>query len=328
MIQHMSIFMLYQVASPFPLSFNKSIIKIDIKREEERMEIKQKLIPKNLTDTRPGIPMSPTYITIHETDNTDKGATASAHAILQANGNNRTASWHYSVDDKEIWQSIPDNEVAWACGDGANGTGNRHSISVEICVNSDGNFEKAKQNAIWLVQYLMDKHNISITNVVQHNKWSGKNCPRKLRASGWNEFLNQIKAGASNYRRILKITNPYMTGEDVRKVQQRLSITADGVYGPDTANAVIQFQMSHKLVSDGIVGEETWNALFPPATMYDLSYLKDEALVAIISSSYPNKITEKVEWAMGARADCVLLVKRGFDLRKLQEALNKLYPVE
>lgn len=80
------------------------------------MEIKQKLISKNNTNTRPGIKMDPQWITIHETDNTSKGADAEAHARLQASGNSRTASWHYTVDDHEIWQSIPDNEVAWHAG--------------------------------------------------------------------------------------------------------------------------------------------------------------------------------------------------------------------
>src|SRR4051812_44950836 len=101
------------------------------------MEIKQLLIPASNKETRPGIPMTPKYITVHETDNTAAGANAYAHARLQYNGNSRTASWHYTVDDHEIWQSIPDNEVAWHAGDGGNGTGNRESLAVEICVNSD-----------------------------------------------------------------------------------------------------------------------------------------------------------------------------------------------
>ncbi|WP_181574718.1 hypothetical protein [Lysinibacillus capsici] len=40
-------------------------------------------------------------ICIHETDNTNKGSEADNHARLQANGNSRQASWHWSVDDKE-----------------------------------------------------------------------------------------------------------------------------------------------------------------------------------------------------------------------------------
>ena len=37
------------------------------------------------------------YITIHETANTSKGANAETHGRLQANGNSRQASWHYTV---------------------------------------------------------------------------------------------------------------------------------------------------------------------------------------------------------------------------------------
>jgi N-acetylmuramoyl-L-alanine amidase len=140
--------------------------------------------------------MKPNWISIHETDNTNKGADALAHAKLQYNGNVRVASWHFSVDDREIYQSIPTNEIAWANGDGR-GTGNMQSISIELCVNRDGDFEKTKENAVWLVQYLMKKYSIPISNVVQHNRWTGKNCPRNLRKSGWNAFINQIKSGGA-----------------------------------------------------------------------------------------------------------------------------------
>lgn len=60
--------------------------------------------------------------------------------------------------------------------------------------------------------------------------------------------------------------------------------------------------------------------------MYDLSYLKEGKLVGLVSSTSPNKIGEKIDWAMGARANYVLLLKRGADLRVLQKALNDLYP--
>jgi N-acetylmuramoyl-L-alanine amidase len=38
---------------------------------------------------------------------------------------------------------------------------------------------------------------ISVANgIVQHNFWSGKNCPRVLRATptGWSDFLDQVRA--------------------------------------------------------------------------------------------------------------------------------------
>jgi len=66
--------------------------------------------------------MNPKYITIYETDNPGVGADANAQARLQERGNDRTASWHLQIDDKEAIQSILFDEVAWAAGDGRNGT--------------------------------------------------------------------------------------------------------------------------------------------------------------------------------------------------------------
>jgi N-acetylmuramoyl-L-alanine amidase CwlA len=155
------------------------------------------LIPKSVTRTRPGIAMNPTYITIHETDNTNSGADALAHAKLLYNGGYETvASWHFSVDDKSIYQSIPTNEVAWHAG---NTTGNYNSIGIEMCVNAGSDYEKTLQNTIWLVAYLMKNHNIALSNVVQHNYWTGKHCPRKLRDSGrWTWFKQQIEKQLSS----------------------------------------------------------------------------------------------------------------------------------
>ncbi|MEU2135081.1 GH25 family lysozyme [Streptomyces sp. NPDC018352] len=39
------------------------------------------------------------------------------------------------------------------------------------------------------------------------------------------------------------------------------SVTADGIYGPNTRNATAAFQRSHGLTADGIIGPNTWNKL-------------------------------------------------------------------
>jgi len=146
-------------------------------------------IPKSHTRTRPGRKMTPTSITIHETDNPNVRANARAHALLQANGNKRQASWHVQVDDeREVYISIPFTEVSFHSG---TYNGNHTSISVEICVNQDGNYQKALLNAIEVVKYLLKKYP-SIKRVVQHHHWSKKNCPRTLRLGtemSWKNFL-------------------------------------------------------------------------------------------------------------------------------------------
>ena len=133
------------------------------------------------------------YITIHETGNINKGAGALNHAKYINNGS--SATWHYTVDDKQIIQHYDDSVQCWHCGDGR-GDGNTNSIGIEMCVNSDGDFNKTIENTIELVKHLMNKHNIPIGNVVQHNKWNGKNCPANIRSGKpitWNTFINKIK---------------------------------------------------------------------------------------------------------------------------------------
>lgn len=244
------------------------------------MNIRELLIPQSNTRTRPGGKRKPLYITIHETDNPKAGADAEAHAKLQFRGNPRQASWHYSVDDKEIWRSIPDDEPAWHGGDGGDGTGNRFSIGIEICVNADGNFQKAQSNAKELVRYLMQKWDIPLDRVVPHQHWSGKNCPRNI-LSNWKAWVQSIPASSTspsqkppsavkpaymrtNFTRNLMVKSPMMYGNDIRKVQRRVGAMVDGWYGKETKAKVTSFQRSTngKLVVDGIVGRLTWRELF------------------------------------------------------------------
>ena len=161
------------------------------------MNIIKKFIPAG-TNARSGYAMTPQYITIHNTANTKAGANAKSHAsYMTGGGSNTVVSYHYVVDDKEVYQLLPDNEVAWHAGDGGNGTGNRKSLAIEICENSDGNILKATDNAVELTAYLMKKYNIPLSKVVQHNNWSGKNCPRQIRAGNpynWATFLNKVQA--------------------------------------------------------------------------------------------------------------------------------------
>jgi putative chitinase len=58
---------------------------------------------------------------------------------------------------------------------------------------------------------------------------------------------------------ILKVGS---SGEDVKKLQSKLGLNADGVFGPGTEKAVKKWQLDNGLSADGIVGEGTWSKLF------------------------------------------------------------------
>lgn len=159
------------------------------------VQIIQDFIPSGRRN-RPGYKLTPKYITIHDTANTQAGADAKAHAAyLKKNPPASEASWHFTVDDKVIYQHLPLNENGWHAGDGANGPGNRQSIGIEICENRDGNRAAAEANAAWLVAKLLKDHGLSIDRVRQHYDWSGKNCPRVLRnkPGGWADFLAAVE---------------------------------------------------------------------------------------------------------------------------------------
>lgn len=52
-------------------------------------------------------------------------------------------------------------------------------------------------------------------------------------------------------------------GDDVKKLQTRLALTADGIFGPDTELKVKAWQAENGLAADGIVGNATWAKMFP-----------------------------------------------------------------
>jgi peptidoglycan hydrolase-like protein with peptidoglycan-binding domain len=51
-------------------------------------------------------------------------------------------------------------------------------------------------------------------------------------------------------------------GEDVKKLQAKLGLTADGSFGPGTEKAVKAWQTANGLKADGIVGDGTWTKMF------------------------------------------------------------------
>lgn len=137
------------------------------------------------------------YIVIHDTGNKSKGAGADAH-FKYFNGGNRNSSADFFMDDKKILQVNDYTKYyTWQVGDGKGkyGITNQNSIGVEICVNVDGDYNKAFENAIELTKYLMKELDIPAERVVRHYDASRKNCPASMSANSWakwNEFKEAI----------------------------------------------------------------------------------------------------------------------------------------
>lgn len=138
---------------------------------------------------RPGYPMKPRFIVIHNTANTHPRAGAVVHQAY-AESNNRKASYHWAVDADIAVGIIPENEMAWHAGDGRNGNGNRYGIAIEVCEN--GNWDQTYKNAVKLAAERLKANNLPIGALKGHRDFSNKNCPRKL-IPIWDRFVADVK---------------------------------------------------------------------------------------------------------------------------------------
>lgn len=141
------------------------------------------------------------FIIVHDTGNKSRGANAQSH-FNYFNGRYVGASADYFVDDKQIVQTVSDYNTSWHCGDNQghgralNGAKNRNSIGVEICINSDGNYELAVANALELVKNLQKLHGVPDSRVQRHYDVSRKRCAGTMISNNWarwKQFKNDLK---------------------------------------------------------------------------------------------------------------------------------------
>ena len=157
-------------------------------------------------------PLRPDFITIHSTDNPARSANALNHAKAMRNGlrsrHNRShfLTWHFTVDDHSIFQSLPTTET----GEHADyeGPGNRSSIGIEMCVNRGNDIAKTIDRTARLTAMLMRQYRIPLNHVVPHMHWRRirfsdgrdmgyKKCPAILLDQGklgakWKAFLAKV----------------------------------------------------------------------------------------------------------------------------------------
>lgn len=173
------------------------------------------------------------YIVVHNTGNS---ASALAEARNQQNNFSRPAGAHYFLDGGGvIYQLLDDTDTAWAVGawSGARQLiSNYESISIEVC--SDGvEFTDAEiEELTWLVQLLMERHDIPAKNVVRH--WDchtgRKECPAwYVPMNRWYTLHKTITEGDNmrpadvweyNYRNSAPGGNTYNTLLDIHKLSK------------------------------------------------------------------------------------------------------------
>lgn len=228
------------------------------------LDIKKKLVNYNYTKGRTGVK----YIVIHDTGNNSAGADADAH-YRYFGGGDRQASAHYFVDDHEIVQIIDDQNAAWHCGDGKGkyGIKNSNSIGVEICVNKDGDYDKAVANTVELAGHLMNAYNLPMDKLVRHYDASRKNCPASMAANNWaawKDFVSQVRDLMGKEEAPAPATGPVADVQRGLNDRYGYNLAVDNSPGPDTRKHLIMAlqtemnrQYSRGLAVDGSFGPAT-----------------------------------------------------------------------
>lgn len=135
------------------------------------------------------------YLVIHFTANDGDSAKNNAdYFAREAPG----ASAHFFVDEREIWQSVQEKDIAWHCG--TRGMyfhpycRNANSLGVELCSRKRGEkyyfTPETVKNAQQFVRSLMKRYGIPTENVVRHYDVTHKNCPAPFveDVGAWQRF--------------------------------------------------------------------------------------------------------------------------------------------
>lgn len=224
-------------------------------------------------------------------------------------GGDRQASAHYFVDDNSIYQVVEDFNGSWAVGNTRTEVNNKNSINIEMCCPNPQLLvsEKTEQNTIELVQYLMKKYNVPISNIRTHYEVSGntKICPNWSNNNWqrWTNFKNKlVQSTPSN------VSNPVVSNIKVGDKVKVNSSAMKYATGQTIANFVKGNTYTVKQVnSDRVLLQEIMSWVF----------IKDVSLVTSTTNIFTPYLVKVTTDVLNVRADAttnskiVTTVKKG-----------------
>lgn len=204
--------------------------------------------PQNKYDKKCPYEMpAPIGITIHNTANKASAMSEVSYMLR----NNNSVSFHFAVDYERAVQGIPLDRNTWHCGDGSRGTGNRNTISIEIChsTNPDESlFEKSEDNAAKLTAILCVDYGWGINKICKHQDWNGKYCPHKTLDMGWYRFLNLVQKYIDELKSVELGSTELVTGMELNLTDVNGYSTA-GTDTVDSAKSGIFYLWSDEVIN-------------------------------------------------------------------------------
>jgi len=210
---------------------------------------------------RPGRKIAPKGLVIHWTANRSPGANARRNRDYFENHPEKKVAAHYIVDDTEVVQCVPEDEMAYHVG-GKSYTENAlrllgpypnsTTIGIEMCVNSDGDFVKTYRRTVELAADVLRRHGWGPGDLWRHYDITGKDCPRyfvedntarefgfKDAAYAWQGFIADVKAELARLIDSGSLTAKDIRGHwaehDIKRALEEgiVSVDGSGLFYPD-----------------------------------------------------------------------------------------------
>ena len=260
-------------------------------------------------------------ITIHNTDDiVEAKGTNDAEQYTRAtypNQNMGDSRVHYFIDETDCWQNLREDEVGWHAGD-SRGPGNDTTLAIEIIMKGDGSKAdiEAEDRGALLTAILLDRHKLTIDDVVTHKHWSGKNCPIYI-LPHWDEFIAKVK------KHLGMIQNPKVE----TKIEYRVYLKVGAYSTNDEADRVVANLKAASL--DACVVSAKNEVVVEKEESKDES--KEEPVVKktnaeIAKEIYYGKCSDPrwASWGSGStRVERLKLA--GYDPAAIQKEVNKLF---
>lgn len=169
------------------------------------------------------------YIVIHYTAGANDSAESVAKYFINLRKNhypnNRYASAHFVVDEKNVFNCVDSKLTAWHCGGDkykySNGGSlfgkctNYNSVGIEMCKQLNKLNYPTIENTIHLTKRIMKKYKIPVKNVIRHYDVTGKHCPAKMiddtpnRKNNWDLFKKCVGLSEDYEIKIDSVGNCY-----------------------------------------------------------------------------------------------------------------------
>ncbi len=237
----------------------------------------RKMLLDSSASGRPGEKIIPKALVIHWTANTNTGADAVANRNY-FNSTEMAVSAHYIVDDHQIVQCLPEEEMAYHVGADQykpralrllSTYPNDCTIGIEMCVNKDGIFSKTYRNTIALASDILRRYGWGAGNLWRHYDITGKMGPRffvdddsakhygfESAAAGWEKFKKDVSQGGADVGQFIDMEG-HWAKEAVERAHELglVSGKSENKFAPDEkctrAEAVVMIMRLYDLLKKG-----------------------------------------------------------------------------